>query len=136
MAASDFVLLSMLRKPGSPYRGVATVCGVLPGAISVLVPLPLLISSPCPVLPGIVVVSSDPMWPVMKAGPLDVRTGRSSVGPCTLGNGEAPDSDADTTSKAERRPRRTLRASTIAISFFALPAAICRHAHPYRATLR
>ena len=136
-----------------PYRGVATICGVLPVAINVLVPLPLLISRPCAVLPGIVVVSSDPIWPVMNAGPLDVRTGRSSVGPCTLGKADAPDgaeagcapaakagppsptSDPDATSKAVRRLWRTLSALIITISFFALSTVIRRHTRRYCDTL-
>jgi hypothetical protein len=43
-----------------------------PGAYSVLLPLPLFMRKPCPPLPGSVVVSIDPTWPVTNACPLDV----------------------------------------------------------------
>ena len=68
------------------HLGVPTVCGTPPGTMSVLVPLPLFMRKPCPPLPGSVVVSSEPTWPVTKAGPRDVRTDWPVVGPCEVGN--------------------------------------------------
>jgi hypothetical protein len=64
------------------HLGVATVCGIPPGTISVLVPLPLFMSKPCPPLPGSVVVSIEPRWPVTNAGPLIVKADWPAVGPC------------------------------------------------------
>jgi hypothetical protein len=64
------------------HLGVATVCGRPPGTISVLVPLPLFMSRPCPPLPGSVVVSIEPRWPVTNAGPLIVKADWPGAGPC------------------------------------------------------
>jgi len=68
------------------HLGVAIVCGIPPGTMSVLVPLPLFMSKPWPPLPGSVVVSHEPTWPVTKAGPLDVKTDSPAVGPCESRN--------------------------------------------------
>jgi hypothetical protein len=54
------------------YLGVITVCGTVPGAISVLLPLPLFMRKPCPPPPGSAIVFIDPALPVTNAGPLDV----------------------------------------------------------------
>jgi hypothetical protein len=66
----------------SGHLGVATVCGMPPGTMNVLVPLPLFISMPWPPLPGSVVVSNEPKLPVTMAGPRDVKTDWPVVGPC------------------------------------------------------
>ena len=48
----------------------------------VLVPLPLFMRKPSPPLPGIVVVWNEPRFPVMKAGPLDVRNDWPGIDAC------------------------------------------------------
>ena len=61
--------------PGqSAYLGVGIVVTMPPGAISVLVPLPLLVKSPWPAPPESVVVCMRPTLPVVKAGPRGVNT--------------------------------------------------------------
>jgi hypothetical protein len=54
------------------YLGVLMVCGTAPGANSVLLPLPLFMTKPCPPPPGSAIVPIDPILPVTNAGPLDV----------------------------------------------------------------
>jgi hypothetical protein len=54
------------------YLGAGTTCGVPPGTSSVLVPLPLLISSPSLPLPGNMAVATEPAELVTVAGPRGV----------------------------------------------------------------
>jgi hypothetical protein len=71
---TPFAVRPRLRRWQVCYLGVKTVCGAPPGVISVLLPLPLFMRKPCPPLPGSVVVSIDPTWPVTNTCPLGVMT--------------------------------------------------------------
>jgi hypothetical protein len=66
------------------YLGVKAVCGAVPGAISVLLPLPLFMRKPCPPPAGSAIVAIDPALPVTNAGPLDVMID------CPLDNDDEP----------------------------------------------